>query len=250
MHVFLRTRQPESPEKLGADGNLLFHKMLGVNMHLVRPMPFATGLRPRMETLADELREKGERPYIICIGGSDPTGLWGYVECFAEMIQQGVLERFSDIVVPIGSGGTASGLAIGNYLTGGNVKVTAVTVCDDAEYFYGHLDEMLVAVGLGGETSAREIMNIVEAKGKGYAKSTDEELELGLKVARETGVLLDPVYTLKAVYGIVNYLAKEDSSIRKDARILFIHTGGIFGLFDRRVEPFLDNELAKTWVDR
>lgn len=248
-HVFLRTKQPQSPENLSPDGNVLFHKLLGVKIHLVKPMPFLTGLLPRMEQLSESLVQKGETPYIIGIGGSNSIGLWGYVECFAELVEQGVLDKFTDIVVPVGSGGTASGLAIGNYLTGGKLKVTAVTVCDSAKYFYNHLDEMLTAVGLNQETSAKEIMNIVEAKGRGYAVNTDEELKLGLKVASETGVLLDPVYTLKGVYGMVNELAKEDSSIRKDAKILFVHTGGIFGLFDRKVEPFLDHSFTKAWID-
>lgn len=249
-HVFLRNRAADAPEKLGADGNLLFHRMLGVDMHLVKPMPYATGLLPRMNALKERLEAEGERPYLICIGGSDPVGLFGYIECFAEMVQQGVPERFTDVVVPVGSGGTASGLAIGNYLAGSRVRMHAVTVCDDADYFYAHLDEMLAAVGLGRETSAREILHIVEAKGRGYAVSTDAELELGLRVARETGVLLDPVYTLKGLHGMVNELRRSDGAFDENARILFVHTGGIFGLFDRRIEPFLDQSLAKTWTDQ
>lgn len=249
-HVFLRTKNPDRPEELGADGNVLFHKVLGVEMHLVRPVPYLTGLLPRMEALAERLRQEGEEPYLIGIGGSDRIGLWGYVECFKELVMDGVTD-FTDVVVPIGSGGTASGLAIGNYLTEGLVKVHAVTVCDNSEYFYGHLDEMLKAVGLDGETCARDILNIIEAKGRGYAVSTDKELEFGMRVAMETGVLLDPVYTLKGVYGMVNELEKgPDGVFGRDAKILFVHTGGIFGLFDRRIEPFLDHSLAKTWVDQ
>lgn len=245
-HVFLRSPHPDKPDELAPDGNVLIHQLLGVNIHLVKPMPFETGLLPRMKKLKHSLEAKGENPYIIGIGGSNGVGLWGYVECFAEMVDQGVLDQFTHLVVPVGSGGTASGLAIGNYLCGGKLKVIAVSVCDDANYFYAHLDDMLANVGLAGETSARDIMRVVEAKGRGYSKNTEEELKLGVQVAMNTGVLLDPVYTLKGVFGMVGDVG---AGIDSDARVLFVHTGGIFGLFDRRIEPFLKSERTRTWVD-
>lgn len=247
-HIFLRIRDPGSPEMLGCEGNLLMHKMLGAEIHLVKPMAYETGLRPRMELLAERLKERGEVPYLIPIGGSDAVGLWGYVECFAELLEQGVAE-FSDVVVATGSGGTASGLAIGNYLTGGTVRMHSITVCDDADYFYTHLDEMLVEVGLP-EVSARDILNVIEAKGIGYARNTKEELEFGVKVGITTGVLLDPVYTLKGVYGMVKEIEKgSKGSFKEDASILFVHTGGIFGLYDGRINPYLDSKLATTWTE-
>lgn len=246
-HVFLRTRESDKPEELGSDGNVLIHKMLGVQMHLVRPVSYLVGLLPKMEQLKESLAEKGKKAYLIGIGGSNKIGLWGYIQAFAEMVEQGVCDDFTDIVVPVGSGGTASGLAIGNYLAGSRVRMHAVTVCDTPAYFYGHLDEMLEAVGLSEKTTARQILNIMEAKGRGYARNTDEELEMGMRISRETGIMLDRVYTLKAVYGLVKELNNPAGIFERNARILFVHTGGIFGLFDRRVEPFLDNTLAKTW---
>ena len=248
-HVFLRTRAWEHPEQLGADGNVLFHKLLGVGISLIPRLPYQTGILPKMQLLAAQMRKEGRAPYLIGIGGSDNIGLWGYLDAFSEMVEQGVHEKFTDIVVPIGSGGTASGLAIANYLSGSKLRVHAVTVCDTPQYFYDHLNEMLKTLGLASDTNAENILNIIVGKGRGYAVSTDEELELGVKISRETGILLDPVYTLKAVFSLLRELNKPNSSFERGTRILFVHTGGIFGLFDRRVEPYLDNSLAKTWID-
>ena len=67
-------------------------------------------------------RDAGSNPYVIPLGGSSTVGTWGYIEAFRELMTQGVLEDFDDIVVPTGSGGTICGLAVGNYLTGMKVK--------------------------------------------------------------------------------------------------------------------------------
>ena len=67
-------------------------------------------------------RATGANPYVIPLGGSNTVGTWGYIEAFQELVTQGVLENFDDIVVATGSGGTICGLAVGNYLTGMKVK--------------------------------------------------------------------------------------------------------------------------------
>lgn len=79
------------------------------------------GILPKMKQLAEQLIASGKTPYLIPVGGSDEIGLWGYLEGWQEMISQGVLESVSDVVVSVGSGGTAAGLAIGNYLSGSKV---------------------------------------------------------------------------------------------------------------------------------
>ncbi|KAI0561566.1 Pyridoxal-phosphate dependent enzyme [Gracilaria domingensis] len=248
-HVFLRTREHEYPEKLGAKGNVLFHNMLGVQMHLVRPVSYLAGLLPKMKQLQERLSHEEHRAYLIGIGGSNEIGVWGYIEAFNELLSQGIEGEITDVVVPVGSGGTASGLAIGNYLAGLPFRVHAVTVCDTPAYFYGHLNEMLDKLQLSQEVDAEQILNIFEAKGLGYARSTDEEIEMGLQISRGTGIMLDPVYTLKAIYGLMRELRKTGNDIfKQDSKILFVHTGGTFSLFDGRIEPYLDNKLAQTWT--
>ena len=249
-HVFLRTQNSDKPHELKTEGNILIHKLIGSEIHLIRPVSYTVGILPKMKELSKRLQDQGRNPYLIGIGGSDHIGLWGYIEAFAEMIEQGVCDHFSDIVVPVGSGGTASGLAIANYLSGSRVRIHAVTVCDSPDYFYGHLDEMLSATGLQEETSAREILHIIEGEGRGYARNTDEELELGVRLSCATGIMLDPVYTLKGLHGLLTHLKSSLSVFKEEARLLFIHTGGIFSLYDNRVAPFLDHSRANTWVSQ
>ena len=67
-------------------------------------------------------RSRGSNPYIIPVGGSNHIGSWGYIEAFRELMEEGALDSFDDIVVATGSGGTVCGLAIANYLTGLKVK--------------------------------------------------------------------------------------------------------------------------------
>ena len=67
-------------------------------------------------------RSAGSNPYVIPLGGSDSIGIWGFIEAFRELMDEGVLDNFDDIVVATGSGGTICGLAVANYLTGLKVK--------------------------------------------------------------------------------------------------------------------------------
>ncbi|KAI0559684.1 Pyridoxal-phosphate dependent enzyme [Gracilaria domingensis] len=202
-----------------------------------------------LRTREHELAHEEHRAYLIGICGSNEIGVWGYIEGFNELLSQGIEGEITDVVVPVGSGGTASGLAIGNYLAGLPFQVHAVTLCDTSAYFYGHLNEMLDKLLLSQEVDAEQTLNIFEAEGLGYARSTDEEIEMGLQISRGTGIMLDPVYTLKAIYGLMRELRKTGNDIfKKDSKILFVHTGGTFSLFDGRIEPYLDNKLAQTWT--
>jgi len=262
-HMFLRAKPPDNNEAnenylndvAPAVGNVYLHRLVGTHVHLVPPQKYLTGLLPKMKQLGDEIEMKSGAPaYLIPIGGSNSVGLFGYLEGWRELYEvDKVTEKFDDVVVAVGSGGTASGLAIGNYLSGQKVKVHAVAVCDNDEYFYDHCDEMLSELGLSETTKARDILDVIDGyQGNGYAKSTTEELELLRNIARTTGILLDPVYTLKAVRGLLHELAQNETQGEptrrfQGNRILFVHTGGIFGLFDMRMTPLLHDAPISVW---
>jgi len=78
-----------------------------------------------------------------------------------------------------------------------------VGVCDSPAYFYDHLDGMLRSIGLQNEVKAIDIINIVDGKGRGYARNTDDELRFCLDVSRKTGVVLDRVYTGKGLFRLL-----------------------------------------------
>jgi D-cysteine desulfhydrase len=103
-------------------------------------------------------------------------------------------------------------------------------VCDDAAYFYDHVDATLQALGLGPTVRARDLLTVVDGfKGPGYAQFTPDDLHFIQQVAERTGVLLDTTYTGKAARGLAALLQQQDLG-----RVCFLHTGGIYGLLDGR----------------
>ncbi|KAK4488991.1 hypothetical protein RD792_004782 [Penstemon davidsonii] len=170
---------------------------------------------------------EGRKPYVIPVGGSNSLGTWGYIEAIREIKEQAA---FDDIVVACGSGGTIAGLSVGSWLSNLGAKVHAYCVCDDPEYFYEYSQSLLD--GLEAGVSSRDIVNIRNAKGLGYAMNTDEELKFVSDIAQATGVVLDPVYSGKAAYGMIKDM-NENPEKWQGRKVLFIHTGGLLGLYDK-----------------
>jgi len=160
---------------IGCKGNLLLNRMVGSHVIVVPPLQYKSGLKQVMEKLAEKLKQQGFSAYLIEVGGSSYMGMFGYLTAFEEMMNQNLLENFNDIVITVGSGGSAAGIAIANYLTGSKLKCHAVNVCDNAAYFYDKINEHLRMGGL--DVQAEDIIDIIEGyKGKGYAISSQEEL--------------------------------------------------------------------------
>ncbi|CAH3152023.1 unnamed protein product, partial [Porites evermanni] len=182
---------------------------------------------PCQEGWAGKGKQQGSSVYLIEIGGSSYTGMFGYLTAFQEMIEQNVLEDYDDIVVTVGSGGTASGIAIGNYLTGSKLKCHAVNVSDSAAYFYNKINEDLRTWGI--DVRAEDIMEedmvyIIDGyKGGGYGVLTQHKLENIIEISRTTGILVDPVYNIQAIRGMLTGM-KNNPGRLKGKRILYIHT--------------------------
>jgi D-cysteine desulfhydrase len=238
--VVLRTDDPASPPP--TTGNILLDRLAGAAVRWISRPDWARR-NAIMEEEAEAVRAAGGRPYIIPEGGSNAMGSWGYVACAAELADDLAVhpQRPTTIVFACGSGGTAAGLMLGARLVGldaRGVKVAAVNVCDDRAYFTRVIER------IAGEMSARwELavtlgaadIDIVDGHvGRGYAKSRPEELETLRDVCRRDGLVLDPVYTGKAFHGVVTELARDRG--RFGERIVFVHTGGIFGLFPAAAE--------------
>jgi D-cysteine desulfhydrase family pyridoxal phosphate-dependent enzyme len=229
-HLLLRTDDPSAP--LGLSGNLLLDRMVGATL---QPISHADYMRRHqvMAGVADELRARGRTPYVMPEGGSNGLGTWGYIEAVRELADQleDLGEEVDDIIVACGSGGTAAGVALGVRLSGLNAKVHAVNVCVDAPYFYTYVNKIFSE--LGAALRAEEVLDIMDGYvGLGYARNTTEELAYIRDVARQTGIILDPVYTGKAMCGLRSEFASHRDRFQ-GRRLLFIHTGGLFGLYDK-----------------
>lgn len=187
--------------------------------------------------LKARLEGQGARPYAFPSGGSNSVGAWGYIEAVAELeLQSKDLElEFDSVYFACGSGGTAAGLALGLQLSPLKSELVGLCVDDSPSFFYEKIDGIFDIMGLKGLQTAK-LLRLEQCTGEGYAMATSDELTFIAEVGRKTGVVLDPVYSGKAARGMVldlrNRLSKRSSSPRKK-RVLFIHTGGLLGLFDK-----------------
>lgn len=248
-YLILRTSDPSG---IDLTGNLLFSRMVGAQIYTVTPEEYyARGSDAIVKAFADHmLQTENKRCYPIPCGGSNALGTFGYINAVAEMIRGCVLEDgsfpYQHIVFGCGSGGTAAGLAIGVHLSGLKTKVHAVGVCDTPDEFYDVVCSLAVELGLTGQDSlplssedVRGWLEIYNGQGLGYAMSTDEELKFLMEVGCKCGIGFDPVYSGKALYVLFNMIREEKSRLPTERifppgdKILFIHTGGFLGLYDK-----------------
>jgi D-cysteine desulfhydrase len=234
--LLLRTRQPANPPPF--EGNILLNRLVGAEIIWITFEEYGH----RSEILArhaESVEESGGTPYVIPEGGSNGLGAWGYVRVVEELAQQlealpGGTEKPTTIIHATGSGGTTAGLVLGVLLLGLNARVVGINVCNDRDYFMqvvGDICESAIATyQLNLPFSRQSDIEIVDGYvGRGYGKSSPQELSLLVDVARTEGLFLDPVYTGKAFFGMTQELKGDSRSFGE--RIVFVHTGGIFGLF-------------------
>ena len=231
--VLLRISE-EPPVK----GNYFLDKLMGADVKFCTRPEYSNSRGEIMEAMAEEYRKQGYKPYVIPEGASNELGTLGYYNCMNEIVEQekelGI--TFDTVVVATGSGGTAAGLYLANELHGYGKRVVSMAVCDDIEYFTNIISNISAGAleylpEYKGTQLKRENIEVIDKYvGLGYAISRPEELEFIKHVARTEAVILDPVYTGKAMYGVYNEL-KEGGALVGSKNILFIHTGGLFGLF-------------------
>ncbi|MEG0771920.1 D-cysteine desulfhydrase family protein [Clostridium sp.] len=220
------------------DGNLFLNRLLGADIKYITPEEYKYKRIAIMEDLKSEYEAKGFKPYIIPEGASNGIGTFGYLNAMKEIISQekelGI--HFDKIVIAVGSGGTHAGLLLGSKLLNHNCEIYGINVCDDEDYFkdriYHILNESMDYLNVNLGFSKEEINIIHGYVGRGYALSSPENLEFILHLAKLEGVILDPVYTSKAMYGLAEEIKK--GTFNKEENILFIHTGGLFGLYPQR----------------
>jgi D-cysteine desulfhydrase len=215
-------------------GNALLDRLVGAEIRLVTPAEYAER-DAFMTSVATQLTNDGRKPYVIPEGGSNGLGALGYVEAMHEVKTQldaglGGGKPFDVIVHACGSGGTSAGIALGARRWEVAERVRSVVVCDDAAYFRGVVDRIIrqaIAHGdLDGGPCAIDFDE--DARGPRYGVMDAEQRAFVVKVARASGLVLDPVYTGKAFFGLEQ--AVKRGEIPRGARVLFVHTGGLPGL--------------------
>ncbi len=216
-----------------AQGNLLLDHLLGAEVVWAEDAP----LVERMTEVAESLRARGRRPYVVPYGGSNPVGVCGYVaameELLAQAAQMGV--SFDHIVLASSSGGTQAGLTVAARALGYPGRILGISVDLKAAPLRERMAELAAATAdhLGLPLSfAPEDFAVEDGYlGGGYGVIGDREREAIRLLARTEGLLLDPVYTGRAFGGLIDLVRRGAFSPRE--RVLFWHTGGIAGLFAR-----------------
>jgi D-cysteine desulfhydrase len=229
---------PASREHAPLAGNVLLDELSGAEIRLVTPATYRRRAEV-MDAAAEELRAAGHRPYVIPEGGSNGLGALAYVEAMAEIRAQldaAGAAPFDVLVHACGSGGTAAGVALGCGRHGVAAEVRSMAVCDDAPTFTARIQGIVEEARALEPDLAPAPWSVDDRhKGPAYGVSDAAQRACIARVARLSGLVLDPVYTGKAFSGV--WAMCESGSLR--GRVLFLHTGGLPGLL-ARPEVFAD----------
>jgi D-cysteine desulfhydrase len=231
----LLLRVSETPS---IEGNYFIDKLLGADVRFCTPDEYRNSRGEIMNSIAKEYEKDGHKAYVIPEGASYGLGCMGYYNCMEEIVEQekemGV--KFDTVVVATGSGGTYAGLHLANKINGYDKEVIGFAVCDNNEYFTDVVcsigKDAIPFIGKPYVIKKEEIHFNDKYVGIGYALSTQEELSFINKIAKMEALILDPVYTGKAMKGL--YEEIKSGNLQDSENILFIHTGGLFGLFPKQ----------------
>ena len=188
-----------------------------------------------MRRLAEEIRADGGRPYYIPGGGSNAVGALGYANAALELLQQAndLGLRIDCVVHGTGSTGTQAGLVCG--LEGANAGIDVLGICvrrpaaAQEEAVYRTASAAAEHVGIRGGLERARVRANGDHVGPGYGIPTAGTIEAIRLAARHEGLLLDPVYTGKAMAGLIELC--RNGSFSQDQNVVFLHTGGAAALF-------------------
>jgi L-cysteate sulfo-lyase len=178
-------------------------------------------LQAQVDSTADDLRDDGESPYVIPFGGSSPLAAHGYVDAAAELDAQ--LSDIDQVIVAVGSGGTMAGLVA--HLGTGRVHGIDTGAVPDADRA---VRDLLSALSPQLDPAAHLHIHPGQI-GSGYTALTPAVGRAIRLAARTEGIFLDPTYTGRALAGLVELVA--EGQIQPGQRTVFLHTGGLPGLF-------------------
>jgi D-cysteine desulfhydrase family pyridoxal phosphate-dependent enzyme len=213
----------------GADlqGNLLLDRLLRAEIVLV---PTRDERRSRMETIGQELEAKGERPYVIPTGGSVPLGALGYVAAIQELMQQlnDIGESPARLYFGTGSQGTQAGIVVGSIAFSAPFTPLGIAVEDTSEELRQQGLPLAQAtadlIELYCEIRPDEYCVDDGFVGPGYAIPTPDGIEAIRLLARTEAIFLEPVYTAKAMAGLLSHISV--GIFGPDESVVFLHTGG------------------------
>jgi L-cysteate sulfo-lyase len=240
--IILEHRTGSQAVDYNRSGNVLLDELLGAK---IRHVPAGTDMSAALAEVAQEVAEAGGQPYVIPGGGSNIIGALGYVECALELVAQAneMGLEVDRIVTATGSAGTHAGLVAGLAVMGADIPVLGIGVrapkAKQEENVYNLARQTAALLGFEERVTRDMVVADCNYVGEGYGL-IDAGVIDALKVAARTdGILLDPVYTGKAMKGLI---ALANAGVFDGETIVFLHTGGAQGLFGYQGE--MEGQLA------
>ena len=213
-------------------GNLLLDHLAGANVEIV-DVPFGDELHAAKEALAEELKADGLKPYVV--GGPHATALAavGFTWCMTEIYrQQEALGVDADWIYVASAGGTQAGLVLGSKALGMKTKpfgFAPLSWNDRIERVQKAANNAAAILNLEVSIDNNEVRNTDAFVGQGYGMLTPECNEAIRLVAQTEGIFLDPVYSGKAMAGLIDHVRR--GQLTSDETVIFLHTGGTPQLF-------------------
>ncbi|MGM8871841.1 D-cysteine desulfhydrase family protein [Psychrobacter sp. 2Y5] len=228
-HLVLGGEEPTQPQ-----GNLLLDKVYGCHIHWAGENRKGEDI----PALVEQLKAEGKKPYIIPYGGSNELGAVAFIEAYKELDSQrrDLNVTFTHIIFASSSGATHAGLIIGNKILETNCQLVGINI-DKGEMDKVPFDERIISLANSTaqlieadyQFTANDLILNSNYVGDGYGVIGELENEAIAMTAQNEGILLDPVYTGRAMGGLIDMI--RTGQIKSEDTVLFWHTGGAPALF-------------------
>lgn len=239
--------RPQGDDRLhSSSANVLLDRLYGADIHR---FPCGTDMESAARDLANRYQALGKRPYVIPSGGSNRIGALGYVNCAFEIVnqlrEQGL--RIDRVVHATVSGGTQAGLIVGFQLAGMKIPVLGIGIGNpklaQEQKVYDLVRQTAEHLGLHEAPPRGDVAVDSDYVNDAHAAPAASTLTAVTTVARYESILLDPIYTGKAMDRLIDLIVNR-RQFRRDENILFLHTGGSVGLFGcmTSLDRFLTHE--------
>ena len=234
-HILLEDRTASEDTDYNYNGNVLLDQLFGAAVSIY---PAGTDMNDQMAALASSLQAAGKKPYVIPGGGSNPVGALGYVNAALELLTQANDRslKIDRVVHATGSAGTQAGLVTGLVASNSGIPVLGIGVRAPAPQQQASVFKLAEAtadfIGVPGAVTIDHVCVNCDYVGKGYGIPTQKTLDALRLLAQTQGILLDPVYSGKAMAGLIDLVSKGE--FESDENIVFLHTGGSQALFGYR----------------
>ncbi len=231
-HLLLEDRTQKADHDYTASGNVFLDRLHGATLE---HHPATPDMNAELAAAAARLAVEGRRPYAIPGGGSNPVGALGYVNAALELVSQAndAGLRIDHVVHATGSAGTQAGLIAGLRGMHAGVPLLGIGVRAPKQRQEENVFRLAAATaelcGCAGAVRREDVVANCDYVGSGYGFTTPAAIEAIQMLARLEGILLDPVYSSKAMAGLIDLVRRGEFS--RGQNIVFVHTGGSVGLF-------------------